>query len=71
MKLSEKLAKALMDDKTRMLFAIEVGVSYATIRRWIYEDHSKFATLKNIAALEKITALRQDEMFEMEETENA
>lgn len=67
MKLSKKLEALLSSDNVRLPLATEMKISYSTFNRWYYNDQEKFATLKNIAAIEKITGLKQEEMFEKEE----
>lgn len=68
MRLSDKLRKCLSSDTVRLPLAIELGISYNTLYRWLYQDQEKFATLKNIEAITRVTGLTQDEMFEKEET---
>lgn len=66
MNISEKL-KGKLDSRTaRLHLAAECGVGYSTLTRWLLYDNEKFATLKNIAAIEKITGLKQEEIFEQE-----
>lgn len=59
----------IMNSRTQQELALELEVHFVTIRRWCdKEDWEKFATLKVIAAITKITGLTQDEIFEPETT---
>ena len=69
MKLSKLFLEEISTDKVRLPLCVELGVSYDTLKRWMYYDNEKFATLKVIAAINKVTGLTQDEIFEFEETE--
>lgn len=64
MTLTKAFRAAIKDDKVKMNLALEIGVTYITLQRWLTKDNEKFATLKNIAAIQKITGLRQKQIFE-------
>lgn len=61
--ITEKLKTALSKDSTRLPLASELGVSYSTLTRWVLYDNEKLATLKVIAAITKVTGMKQEEMF--------
>ncbi len=65
--LSCKFKEALKEEPARLKLALELNVSYQTIYRWYKEDPERFATLKVIAAVEKVIGLRADELFEEEQ----
>lgn len=58
----EKLKPASIQTK----IAAELGVSYSAVSKWYYQDNDKFAHLRVIKAIEKITGLKQKQIFENE-----
>ena len=67
MALSKILREKLTSDSVKMPLALEMGVAYSTLVRWMLDDQKRFETLDNIAAIEKITGLKQEEMFDNSE----
>lgn len=74
MTISHEFKEAIKEDSVKCRLAPEIGISYSSLIRWITKDNSKFATLPVLAAIERITGLKQDQVFEPEpetETEKA
>lgn len=67
MKISEKFRTAIKSEETKMLLALEIGIAYGSLQRWLIYDNEKLATLRNIAAITKVTGLVEEDIFEDEE----
>jgi hypothetical protein len=65
---TQKFREAIKNDNVKMDLAKEIGIAYPTLHRWLRNDNEKFATLKNIVAITKITGLTESEIFEPETT---
>lgn len=66
MKISEKFRTAIKSEETKMLLALEIGIAYGSLQRWLIYDNEKLATLRNIAAITKVTGLVEGDIFEKE-----
>lgn len=66
MKVSQLFREKLKGTSVKADLAKEIGVAYSTIVRWYYSQNEKFANLKVIEAIKKVTGLKQEEIFEEE-----
>ena len=64
MKVSKKFLESLKPDRIKSLLTLELDISRSTLNRWIQVENEKFAHLKVIEAITKITGLTQEEIFE-------
>lgn len=72
MKITKKFRQAIKSGQLKMRLCLELGITQDSLYRWLLYDNEKFAHLKVIKAVTKLTGLTQEEMFEEEEvTENA
>lgn len=69
MKLSKEFNKRIKPDVKKSELCIELGISRATLMRWLTKQNEKFAHLEVIKGITNVLGLVQDEIFELEKSE--
>ncbi|MRM94378.1 hypothetical protein D1Z98_05140 [Riemerella anatipestifer] len=64
MQVSKRLKEKLRPDKIKSALCLELDISRSTLNRWLSKENDKIANLIVIDAINKITGLTQEEIFE-------
>lgn len=66
--LTEKAKEILSVEKNKIHLCHLIGVSYATVHRWLRDDSEKLTMARVIEAIVEVTGIDKDDLFEVEIT---
>lgn len=70
-KLTKNAVELIKNKRTSMLIALDIDISIWTLKKWVKDQDDKLTKLKCISAIKKHTGLKEDEIFEDENKNQA